>query len=198
MGRAIVALKIAKPSIALDPGGVIAPPGGIAEEILDHGRGIITAIHAELGDPDGIPRATGDIVCLRDVVLEVLDVVGGGVPVEVEEVDGEAEGGGVAEECSQVREAVLPGVRDGDAADLEWREPVGCPAARERLHVRRVALQRPAQRHARRHAREARVWLVEPEQRVRAVVRDREVHIHGPDRRQCRVVVEEERDEVEL
>ena len=118
--------------------------------------------------------------------------------MQVDEVDSEIHGCGVAEEGGQIREAV-GGVRDGDAADLEGR---ACAAQRapprERLHVCLVPLQREVQRHARRQAPEARVRLVEAEQRVRPVVLQREVHVRRPDRRQRRVVVEQQRDEAEL
>lgn len=191
IGRGILAVKVPEPRIPFDPGRLITPPARIAQKILHQRRGVITAIHAKLRDPDGIPPATRDIIRLRDVVLEVLDVIWAGVPVQVQKVDGEVHLGGVAEELGQVGEPVLAGVGHGDGADLDALAGRGARAVRERLHVGSVALQGLVQRHARRQPGEAGVRLVETEQRVRAVVRERELHVRRPDGRQGRVVVEE-------
>lgn len=73
--------------------------------------------------------------------------------------------------------------RVGAAAATSSSSTTDGSAARERLHVCRVPLQRTVERHARRQASETGIRLVEAEQRVRAVVGDGEVDVGGPDGR---------------
>lgn len=73
--------KIPKPSIPLDPRGLITPFGRVLQKLLHHRRRVIGTVHSKLGDPDRVAAAAGDVVRLCHVVLEVVDVVGRGVPV---------------------------------------------------------------------------------------------------------------------
>lgn len=111
--------EIAEPRIPLDPGLRVHPAGGVLEELPDDVLRVRGLVHAELGDPDRVARAARDRVRLRQVLREVVDVVGRRVPVQVEEVDRQVHGRRVAEELRQVVEPAVAVVRHRGRADAQ-------------------------------------------------------------------------------
>lgn len=200
---AIGAGEVAEPGIALDPGPGVHEGGGVLEELHGGGRVVGALVHAELGDPDGQDGAAGgvdergrdvgrvqraQVVGALQVRLEVVDVVGAGVPMDVDEIERQVRFllGRVAEELRQVGQARAR-VGHGRSADFH---PPG-----ERLHEGGVARDGLRDRHVGAHAREGGVGLVEAEDGVGAVVCDAEVDVGGPDGRERVGVVVEQWDE---
>lgn len=148
-----------------------------------HVRVVVVLVHAELGDPERSPSA--DAVRLRDILLEVDFVVRTRVPVDRHKVDCAART--IPQEVCQVGQRVRrPPIRDSGRAE---QEPAG-----ERLDVGAVRGDGFVDAHAGRAAKAA-VGLVEGEDGVGAVLRNRGVDVGGEDSGQGWCVVEEHWDE---
>ncbi len=114
----------------------------------------------------------GDIIRLRDELFEVVDIIRASVPVDIEEIDREILLRCIPQELLQVRKSTTC-VRYGRSPNLHF------PG--ERLHEVLIPCDRSCDGHVRTEPVEIRVWLVEAEDRVGAVVRDAEVDVRGPD-----------------
>ena len=94
--------EIAKPRIPFHPALLVHPQGRVLHELDVRGQVVEVLVHAELGDPDGQQTASGsinegggdvgriderEIVRLQEEGLEIVNIVGRGVPVDVDEVE---------------------------------------------------------------------------------------------------------------
>lgn len=165
-----VCAKSSKPAILLHVILRIQPGGGIFEEGRHVSFWVIKAVHPKLGQVDGTVPTDG--VRLLDVGGEVREGIRGGLPVEVDEIDGAA--GTFPEEVGEVGEGGGgPAVRHagGSEEDLPG----------EGLHIGLIRRDGGSDAHARRLPVVAGVGFVEGEEGVGAVVLDAVLCVGGTD-----------------